>query len=102
MKKPTKRAAMREVFAKWKSSGLSLKAFGEREGIAYAKLLYWKKRVVDEPAVVPLRIVEAKPDPIETPCGVVSIWLSNGVSLEVPSTVAEHDLERMVRVLSTC
>ena len=90
------------MFAKWKTSGLSLKAFGEREGIAYAKLLYWKKRVANEPAVVPLRIVEAKPEPVEGAGGVVSIWLSNGVSMEVPSTIAEHDLSRMVRVLSTC
>ena len=102
MKNPTKRAAMRELFATWKSSGLSLKAFGERQGIAYAKLLYWKKRLSDKPSFAPVRIVEAKAAAIDAPAEVVSIWLANGIALEVPSTMAESDLSRMVRVLATC
>ena len=102
MKTTTKRAAMREVLATWKSSGLSLKAFGEREGIAYAKLLYWKKQLTPAPAFAPLEIVDARPEPTAPPAGVVSIWLANGISLEVPSTVTESDLARMVRVLSSC
>jgi hypothetical protein len=102
MKKTTKRAAMREVFATWKSSGLSLKAFGEGEGIAYAKLLYWRKRLSDEPSFAPVRIVDASPEVTAPRAEVVSIWLANGVSLEVPSTVAEGDLARMVRVLGAC
>jgi len=102
MKKTTKRAAMGEVLATWKSSGLSLRAFAEREGIAYAKLLYWRKRLADQPSFAPVRIVEAKPEATETRAEVVSIWLANGVSLEVPSTVAEKDLARMVRVLGAC
>ena len=102
MKKTTKRAAMREVLATWKSSGLSLKAFGDRQGIAYAKLLYWKKRLADPPSFVPVRIVEAEPEATEPRAEVISIWLANGVSLEVPSTVEEKDLARMVRVLGAC
>ena len=105
MKTTPKRAAMQEVFVRWRSSGLSLKAFGEREGIAYAKLLYWKKRVVDVadgPAFAPVRIVEPAPERAETSPDVVSIWLANGISLEVPATVSERDLARMVRTLSSC
>ncbi len=105
MKNPTKRAAMRKLLTTWKSSGLSLKAFGEREGVAYAKLLYWKKRLSDEPSFAPVRIVESKAEEAEASNAqteVVGIWLANGIALEVPSTMAENDLSRMVRVLGTC
>lgn len=36
---------MRELFTRWKSSGQSLAAFGNADGITYAKLLYWRKKL---------------------------------------------------------
>ena len=106
MKKTTaKRAAMRDVLAKWKSSGLSLRAFGELEGVRYQKLLYWKKKLSSEPDFAPVRVVEEAPvvrreEPASS--AAVSIWLANGISLEVAASVAEDDLARMVRVLGSC
>jgi len=102
MKTTTTSAAMREVLATWESSGLSLRAFGKREGIAYAKLLYWKKRVAPRPVFTPVEIVEAPAASAQASPGIISIWLANGISLEVPPSVAEGDLARMVRVLSAC
>jgi hypothetical protein len=39
---------MRELFARWKCSGQSLLAFGKAEGVGYAKLLYWRKKLGDD------------------------------------------------------
>ena len=64
--------------------------------------MYWKKRLSPAPAFAPLEIVEARSEPSPPPTGIVSIWLANGISLEVPPTVTEADLARMVRVLSAC
>ena len=36
---------MRAVFARFEGSGLTLKAFGEREEISYTTLVYWRKRL---------------------------------------------------------
>jgi hypothetical protein len=35
---------MVEVFARWIDLGLSLRAFGEREGVWYSKLQYWQRK----------------------------------------------------------
>ena len=34
---------MRAVFARFEQSGMTLKAFGEREGISYTSLQYWRR-----------------------------------------------------------
>ena len=36
---------MRELFARWKSSNLSLMAFGKAEGVPYRKLMYWRRKL---------------------------------------------------------
>jgi hypothetical protein len=36
---------MRAVFARFESSGLTLKAFGEREEIPYTTLQYWRAKL---------------------------------------------------------
>ena len=49
---------MRELFARWRDSGLSLMAFGKREGVAYSKLLYWRKKFAGEPTeFIPVEVV---------------------------------------------
>ena len=102
MKQTTKRAEMREVLEAWESSGLSLRAFGERDGIGYAKLLSWKKLLRDGRSFAPVRIVEPNPTEAAEPSGAISIWLANGVSLEIPSAVDEAELSSLIRVLSAC
>ena len=104
---------MRATLADWKESGLSLLAFVEREGLAYAKLLYWKKKFRDEDAAASSRI-EAKtsfaPVQVHVACdaaerkspSVMSIWLPNGITFEAPTSVGEADLARAIRVLSEC
>ena len=105
---------MRELFARWKSSGESLMAFGKTEGVPYSRLLYWRRKLDDGVArrraprvkpdaheLVPVRVVpdsnpaDSGPEPFE-------VWLSNGVSLNVSAGFDEGELRRLVGVLSGC
>ena len=105
---------MRATFDRFEESRLSLKAFGEREGIPYTTLQYWRRklsgkavpkkaapRVAVGAALAPVRVV---PDPlsIESRPEHFEVWLSNGVSLEIPSGFDELELRRLIGVLSAC
>lgn len=50
MKKVNKelQEAMYQLLEKWLSSGMTLKAYGEQEGISYYKLKYWKSKYKEE------------------------------------------------------
>ncbi len=105
---------MRAVFARFEESGQTLKAFGEREGISYTTLQYWRRKLAGKKGakkpspkagkpttLAPVRVVpdsrppDVRPEPF-------AVWLSNGMSLEVPSGFDELDLRRLVGVLSEC
>ena len=97
---------MRAALARWKKSGLSLYAFAKGEAISYSRLQYWaakfgsanKRATKAEPVeLVPVQVrPEAKAvDPI-------SIWLTNGIALEVPAGFDEAEIRRLVGVLSAC
>jgi hypothetical protein len=102
-----KSVEMRGVLKDWKASGLSLHAFGKREGVGYAKLIYWRRKFDErrepktEERFAPVRVVpDAAPEPGSS--DPVNVWLPNGVSFEVPPGLCSSDLERIVRVLSSC
>jgi hypothetical protein len=105
---------MRELFARWEGSGLNLRAFGEREGIAYSKLLYWRRRlrsgseekqgaVRTSPSEgwTPVRVI-ADVIPEKQEARLVEVRLANGVLLGVPLGLEEDELRRLVGILSTC
>jgi hypothetical protein len=103
---------MRAVFARHEESGLSLKAFGEREGISYTTLQYWRRKFSGRKdgkgalpaasvALAPVRIV-SDPAPVAPRAERFEVWFSNGVSLEVPSGFDELELRSLVGVLSAC
>ncbi len=105
---------MRELFARWKRTDLSLRAFAAAEGVAYAKLLYWRKKLGSDarrkaspaqttapPKLVPVRIVPDTP-PTKIGSGKFEVWFSNGTSLDVPQGFDEHELRRIVDVLLAC
>lgn len=107
---------MREVFARWQASGQSLRAFSRREGIAYAKLMYWRRKLRQEEtpaakgrgklaaaehgALVPVRIVRDQPANVEGAW--FEIRTANGHALRVPPGCDEGELRRLVLVLATC
>ena len=106
----TKLEQMREVFIRLEGSGLSMKAFAAREGISYTTMQYWRRRLGGgrkktaerQKTVVlsPVRVVPDTPAPAERKG--FEVWLSNGVSLEVPPGFDEGELQRLVEVLSGC
>ena len=105
------------LFERWKASGQSLRAFGQQEGVGYAKLVYWRRKLSGagsrkaeareaKPAgaieLAPVEVVR-EPTRVAAPAvDVLSVWLANGVSLEVPVGIDEEALGRLVRTLSTC
>ena len=104
---------MRKLFGRWRSSGLSLLAFGKQEGVAYSRLLYWRRKLGDDiarrkrtaapapPELGPVRIVpeESATDTLPEP---FDVWLANGISLQVTLGFDERELRRLVVVLATC
>jgi len=105
---------MRELFARWESSGQSLMAFAKAEGVSYQKLLYWRSKLGDEARrkvatskpkgsskVIPVRVVPDLP-PVESSSDNFEVWLTNGISLDVAHGFDEHELRRLVGVLLTC
>ena len=98
---------MRSVFARHEESGLSLKAFGEREGISYTTLQYWRRKLsgkMTSPVPAALARVRVVPDApeVERRSSAFDVWLSNGISVEVPAGFDERELRRLVEVLATC
>ena len=103
---------MRAVFARFEESGLTLRAFGRREGVSYTTLQYWRRKFRDEAEEVRGRSegkpvwarVDVVPDPVpdEVRSTGFDVWLANGVTLEVPHDFDEDELRRLVGVLSSC
>ena len=105
---------MRAAFARFEESGLTLKAFGEREGISYTTLQYWRRKFSGKKdtakpspkaekstAMAPVHVV---PDsrPPDTRPERFEVWFSNGMSLDVPTGFDELELRRLVAVLAEC
>jgi hypothetical protein len=103
---------IRAAFARFEKSGLTLKAFGEREQIPYTTLQYWRRKLRDAAEAAPggsegkpaWARVDVVPDPapdVARSTG-FDVWLANGVTLEIPHDFDEDELRRLVGVLSTC
>jgi hypothetical protein len=108
------RVEMGRVLGDWKRSGLSLRAFGRRKGLAYTKLVYWRRKLhsgtrnEEEPAVgrslerwLPVRVV---PSPIAggDARAVYEVWLANGLRVGVSAGFDAEELTRLVQALSSC
>ena len=98
---------MRATLSRWKESNLSLRAFGAREGVSYSKLVYWRRRLssdsqaAQKPDLAPVKIVTDR-EVSTSSASPVSVWLPNGISLEVPPGSAIEEVSRLVDALSRC
>jgi hypothetical protein len=103
----TVKQEMVDVFERWKSSGLSLRAFGAREGVSYSKLQYWQRKFRDakpEERKAELARIRVMPevDEAASEAQVFEVCLANGVGLGVPAGFDERELQRLIGVLSAC
>lgn len=107
---------MRELYSRWRRSGQSLRAFSRREGIAYAKLMYWHRKLRDSVEITPkpatrrsqesgefvaVRVVTAPGRPDASPEW-FEIRMASGHALRVPPGCDEIELRRLVAVLAAC
>ena len=103
---------MRELFARWRSSGQSLMAFGKQEGVSYAKLLYWRRKLEGESRqaaalaekpieLMPVEVVTA-PSPELAVSPKFEVWLANGLSVDLAPGFDEKELRRLIGVLQSC
>jgi hypothetical protein len=100
---------MRMVMEVLKESGLSQKAFAEREGIPFSVVQYWRRRLKQLDRVktkaakpksefVPVKIVEracVATEPFE-------LRIGDDIALSVPPESDDESLRRLVSVLRSC
>lgn len=92
----------RQMVARWKSSGLSARAFCRAEGINEPMFYWWRREFIrrDEsgakPAFLPVQVVVEKP---ESPTGSVEIVLANGRRVRVGVGFDPQTLVRVVELL---
>lgn len=90
------RAQWREIVRNWKDSGLSIRAFCQREGISQGSFYAWKKRARANEAAQASGFVELNvAAPGSEP---VVVGLPNGVTVAVPARFDEAALRRIVAV----
>ena len=97
-------AELKDLLSKWESSGLSLRAFGRQEGVSYWKLIYWRRRLGEEPPAPEVRLapVRVLPDTLRPSNEPIRVLLANGISLDVPETASRDHLARVMEVVSGC
>ena len=94
----------RLVLARWKRSGLSVRAFCRAEGVNEPKFYSWRRELLrrdqpqpdPKPAFLPVRVVA---DPPELATGGVEVVLANGRCVRVGIGFDPHTLARVVAVL---
>jgi len=105
----TKLEQMREAFSRLEGSGLSMKAFARREGIAYTAMQYWRRKfredatekvaVTSTTALPTLSPVHVIPDAklVESKSKGFEVWVANGISLDEEGAL-DGSVERGIAV----
>jgi hypothetical protein len=104
---------MEAMLRRWEESGLSLRAFGTKEGVPYSRLMYWRRKLRPGPKkeksaqrkakadLVPVKVVPDERPSDERPVQLTA-WLPNGVSIDVRAGFDQLELRRLVDVVSSC
>ena len=103
---------MQDLIKRWEVSGLSQRAFAEQEGVAYSKLLYWRRRLQqrarvkkrsERAAPVQLSPVRIIPDaPCATTAAAFELRTAAGLTVSVPAGFDERELSRLLEVVAAC
>lgn len=104
---------MRKLLEDWRRSGLSLREFGRRKGLGYAKLVYWRRKlrlkrqrseVADGAQVadrwLPVRVIPSSVGADGT--AAYEVRLANGLRVGVAAGFDAGELSRLMQVLASC
>jgi transposase len=91
----------RQVLARWRRSGLSVRAFCRAEGVNEPQFYWWRRKLGQvepkEPAFVPVHVVT---DPADEPATRgIEVVLANGRCLRVGPGFDPHTLVTLVDLL---
>ncbi len=90
----------RRRIAEWRASGLSVRAFCARRGLATPSLYAWRRvleqRDAEQPTFLPVRIV---PDALPTCAGAVEVVLAGGRIVRVTPGLEVATLRQVLAVL---
>ena len=94
-----------EIYAEWRETSLSCRAFCAERGIAYHSMKSWAKRLGDEAAereakgagaFVEISSLRGEPQAL------YGLLLSNGRVLRIPERFTESELKRLISVCEGC
>ena len=95
-----KQRQWRHWIAEWRASGLSVRAFCDRRGLATPSFYHWRRvlerRAAEEPAFVPVR-VEA--DAVPTQASALEVVLTDGRAVRIAPGFDAATLRRLLAVL---
>ena len=84
----------------WRASGLSVRTFCARHGLATASFYNWRRvlqrRAADEPAFVPVRVVA---DAVPTQASALEVVLTDGRAVRIAPGFDAATLRRLLAVL---
>jgi hypothetical protein len=84
----------------WKASGISQRAYCEREDISYRSFIYQHNRLMGRSKKAPLNFIEAKPEPrvISSPTAGLQLILPNGIRIDIGAEINPVVLETVLSV----
>ncbi len=98
--RPSREPYWRQVLARWKRSGLSVRAFCEAEGLNPMTVYWWRRELArrdqSQPAFLPVRVLAETTEPSTVGIEVV---LANGRSVRVSAGFDPGTLVRVVELL---
>lgn len=103
MAKSSKRwdeAEARRIIGRADRSGLSDRAFADREGFDRQRLSWWRRRLEEVGGMAPAQpFVEVRAGPMTTNAAVVEIELGNGRIVRVPATIEPDALAKLLTAI---
>jgi transposase len=95
-----KESQWRRWISQWRTSGLSVRAFCARHGLATASFYNWRRvlerRATERPAFVPVRVVPDTPPP---QAGALELVLADGRAVRVAPGFDAATLRQLLAVL---
>lgn len=105
-KEDTKRKQeMYTILRKWKKSSLSLRDYGEKQGITYGIMKYWYRKYraeyPDSKKSIPKKETAFIPIEVSEPVSIskaipIEIHYPNGVFLQCPSDICKKELKNLI------